>query len=44
MLSESSSATVTDLSVERKSPSVIVATRVFESGDQAPIEWGWLRA
>ena len=37
-------ATVTDCSLERKSPADMVATWVLESGDQAPIEWGWLRA
>ena len=35
---------VTDVSVERKSPSPIVATCDVESFDQAPMEWGWLRA
>ena len=35
-----SSATVADRSVERKSPSPIVATCVRESGDHAPIECG----
>jgi hypothetical protein len=38
------SATVTEASVERKSPSAIVATWVLEPGDQAPIECGCLRA
>ena len=36
--------TVTERSVERKSPSCIVVTCERESGDQAPIECGWLRA
>ena len=39
-----SRSTVTDVSVERKSPSLIVETCERESGDQAPIECGWLRA
>ncbi len=39
-----SAATVTDCSVERKSPPDIVATCDFESGDHAPIECGCLRA
>ncbi len=33
-------STVTDVSVERKSPSVIVATWDFVSFDQAPMECG----
>ena len=33
-----------DCSFERKSPAVMWATLVFESGDHAPIECGWLRA
>ena len=37
------SATVTDRSVERKSPSLIVDTCVWESDDHAPIECGCLR-
>ena len=39
-----SAATVVDFSVVRKSPSLIVDTCDFESGDQAPIECGCLRA
>ena len=41
--SSSSASSVTDCSVERKSPSLIVATWVLESFDQSPIECGWLR-
>ena len=37
-------ASVIDFSLFAKSPSVIVATCVFESADQAPIECGFLRA
>ena len=37
-------ATVTDCSVERKSPSLIVETCERESDDHAPIECGWWRA
>ena len=37
-------ATVTDRSLERKSPAPMVATWVLESGDHAPIECGCLRA
>ncbi len=37
------SATVTERSVERKSPPSIVATWVLESDDHAPIECGCLR-
>ena len=37
-------AIVTDCSVERKSPSLIVETCDFESFDHAPIECGCLRA
>ena len=37
-------STVTERSVERKSPSVIVETCERESGDHAPIECGWVRA
>ena len=33
-----------DVSLVRKSSAVICATSVLESGDQAPIEWGWDRA
>ena len=40
----SSAATVTDCSVERKSPSVIVATWVLQSDDHSPMEWGWALA
>ena len=39
----SSAATVTDFSVERKSPSAIVATWVLESDDHSPMECGWAR-
>ncbi len=39
-----SDATVTDCSVERKSPSLIVDTCDFDSGDHSPIECGCLRA
>ncbi len=42
--SSSAASSVTDVSVERKSPSRIVATCVLESRDHAPIECGWLRA
>ena len=35
---------MTDFSVERKSPSLIVETCVLESFDHAPIECGCLRA
>jgi hypothetical protein len=35
---------VTDFSVERKSPSLIVATCVCELDDHSPIECGCLRA
>ena len=38
------SASVTDCSVERKSPSLIVETCDLDSVDQAPIECGCLRA
>jgi hypothetical protein len=41
--SSPSSAIVTDRSVERKSPSAIVATCVAESPDQAPMVCGCLR-
>ncbi len=44
MRSVVAAGTVTDVSECRKSPSVIVATWLFVSGDQAPIECGWLRA
>jgi hypothetical protein len=37
-------STVVERSFDRKSPLPIVATWVVESGDQAPIEWGWARA
>ncbi len=37
-------ATVTDCSLDRKSSAAMCATCVFESGDHAPIECGWLRA
>lgn len=37
-------ATVTDCSLAKKSSAAIVPTRVFESGDHAPIECGCLRA
>ena len=43
MRSSSSAASVTDASVERKSPSPIVATCVLESFDHSPIECGYLR-
>ena len=42
--SSSSAASVAERSVERKSPSPIVATCVVESRDHAPIECGWARA
>ena len=42
--STSSRSIVTDFSVERKSPSLIVETCVLESFDHAPIECGCLRA
>ena len=38
------SGTTTLRSLRRKSPDPIVATRVRDSGDQAPIECGWERA
>ena len=38
--SSSSASSVSDCSVERKSPSPIVATWVLESFDQSPIECG----
>ena len=44
MRSVSSAATVTDFSVERKSPSDIVETCDFDSCDHAPIECGCERA
>jgi hypothetical protein len=44
MRTEPSADAVTDCSVERKSPSLIVETWDRESEDHAPIEWGWLRA
>ena len=44
MRRSSSAGMTTDFSLWRKSPSLIVATLVRESGLQAPIEWGWLRA
>ena len=40
----SSAGSVTESSVERKSSAPMVATRVFESGDHAPIECGFARA
>ena len=43
-VSAPSSAMTTDFSLWRKSSASIVATLVFESADQAPIEWGCLRA
>ena len=42
--SVSASATVTEVSECRKSPSSMVDTCEADSGDQAPIECGWLRA
>ncbi len=33
-----------EVSLERKSSALMWATLVFDSGDQAPIECGWLRA
>ena len=44
MRSVSAAARVTDCSLLRKSPAAMWATCVLESGDQAPIEWGWERA
>jgi hypothetical protein len=44
MRSSSAASKVVDCSLWRKSPVAMVATRVLESGDHAPIEWGWLRA
>ena len=44
MRRSSAASIVTDCSFERKSWAPIVATWVFESGDQAPIECGCLRA
>ena len=41
MRSVSSAAITTDFSLARKSCSPMVATLVFESGDHAPIRWGW---
>ena len=41
---EPSRPAVTERSVERKSPSLIVATCEPDCDDQAPIEWGWRRA
>ena len=38
------SGTTTLRSLRRKSPAPIVATRVRDWGDQAPIECGWERA
>ena len=35
---------VAEVSLERKSSALMCATLVLESGDQAPIECGWLRA
>jgi hypothetical protein len=40
----SSAGMTTDCSLERKSSLPMVATFVLESGDQAPIECGCLRA
>ena len=40
-LRSSAAAKVTDCSLERKSWAPMVATRVFESGDHAPIRGGW---
>ena len=37
-------STVVDVSVERKSPSAMVATVVREPCDHSPMECGWLRA
>ena len=42
--SEPSCATTADTSLERKSSASMCATLVRESGLQAPIECGWLRA
>ena len=42
--SSPASATVTDVSECRKSPSDMVDTCEAESGDHAPIECGWRRA
>ena len=39
-----SPATVTDSSVERKSPSLMVQTCDWDSEGHAPIECGWWRA
>ena len=44
MRSSSGESSVIDCSLDRKSPLVMCATCVFESGDHAPIEWGWLWA
>ena len=44
MRSESSAGMTTDFSVERKSPSVMCATFVLESGDHLPMLCGCVRA
>ena len=35
---------VAEVSLERKSSAVMCATLVLDSGDQSPIECGWVRA
>ena len=42
--SEPSAVMTADRSFEQKSPPSMWATLVFESGDHAPIRWGWVRA
>ena len=44
MRSVPSASTTAEVSLERKSPDVMCATLVLDSGDQAPMECGWLRA
>ena len=44
MRSVSSASMTTDFSLERKSSLPMVATLVFESGDQAPMRCGCVRA
>ena len=44
MRSVPADSTVTERSLARKSPPLIVATWEAESADQAPIEWGLARA
>ena len=39
-----SAATTADFSFDRKSSASMCATLVLDSGDQAPMECGWLRA